>query len=90
MSVNVGTGSNPNEAVTVGKFKNGRATIVNPQTVVAVAFGTAFDDANYSIGIEPPVNVVCWYANKAAGGFDLTISAPQGAPINVDWIAVHD
>lgn len=90
MSVQTGTGANPNDAVTVSKFKTGRANIVNPAITVAVAFGAAFADTNYSIALIPSVNVVAWYDTKAVGGFNVNISAPQGAPIDVDWIAVHD
>lgn len=79
-------------------MKNGRSSITGAATTVAVAFGTAYADNNYSVtgtAIESTVgfaNVNVFITLKVAGGFTANISgAPGGANIvDVNWMAIHD
>ena len=79
-------------------LKNGRANVVGAAVTVAVAFGTAYADASYSVVASSTevtaglADVNVFITNHAAAGFTANLSAaPGGADtVAVHWIAIHD
>jgi hypothetical protein len=90
MAVQTGTGVNPLDAVTVSKFKNGRPSVPGGNTTFAVVFGSPFADANYSVKLGCSDNYVSWITARLNTGFTINVSAAPGAPLPVDFIAIHD
>lgn len=67
-------------------IKRGRHTFAAPGDF-DVAFAVAYGDTDYSIGFASTVvAAVPIYANKAAGGFRITVAAA----CDVEWTTVHD
>lgn len=104
MALQTGSGSASGDAATVdqvqgifgsgqtitAKIRNGRATIANGGTSIAVTFSSTMGDTNYSVVVTPPSNIALSIGTKTATGFTITASAPVVGNQICEYMAIHD
>jgi hypothetical protein len=81
-----------------GNYKAGRTALALNDTSKAVAFGGAYGDTNYTIGIcltnttDSPPAIYGWVVTvKATTGFTVSFSGPIDSNNYVlEWTAIHD
>jgi hypothetical protein len=91
------TGPNTVEMPTPQQFKGnnnmrGVATLLNGQTTIAVAFGTAWEAAPVAVIVTPksdPGALRYWIASITSAGFTITVNTAIGADTVFMWLALR-